>query len=292
LPLREGITTYFLPRFNLEAFAFAIHAFSITETAVVPPIITALLKLDPTQNSPLRSLRYIACAGAPMNAEVQARLYSRLSSNAIIAQCWGMTEIGLASTFRFDEKDMSGSVGRLLPNMELKIVDENGQIVRKEGGRGEAYLRSPGLFNGYRNDPEANSTAFDPDLFYRTGDRVFVTNGKIFIDGRVKDIMKVNGWQVSPSELENILLEYPGIIDAAVSGIVRSGADGIEEVLPKAFVVCRRLSSKESVRSVTADELTSFMASKVVSYKRLTGGVEFVDRIPRSSVGKILRRQL
>jgi acyl-coenzyme A synthetase/AMP-(fatty) acid ligase len=120
MPLRRGITTYFLRRFNLSDFADQVYRYSITDTAVVPPIITALLKLDPARHYLLRSLRYMICAGAPMDALLQAKLYAQLAPDAVIAQCWGTTETGWIALFGSHEKDSSGSVGRLLPNVHLK----------------------------------------------------------------------------------------------------------------------------------------------------------------------------
>ena len=120
MPLRRGFTTYFLQRFNLIEFADRVHQYSITDTAVVPPIITALLKLEYTQHYLLKSLRYVVCAGAPMDAHVQAKLYDQLAPEAVVTQCWGTTETGWNTLFSPQEKDTSGSVGRLLPNVELK----------------------------------------------------------------------------------------------------------------------------------------------------------------------------
>jgi 4-coumarate--CoA ligase len=166
------------------------------------------------------------------------------------------------------------------------------------------------LFKGYRDNPQATANAFDVDGFYRTGDRVFVKDGKVFIDGRTKDIMKVKGWQVSPAELENILLQHPAVADVAVVGFVVYHTDAVEEVLPKAFVVRKTRKAKTRGNGVGGggtgegegdvvipylvdeEELVEFVAGKVVSYKRLTGGVEFIEEIPRSSAGKVLRKKL
>lgn len=120
MPLRRGIPTYFLRKFGFREFVESIHRHSITDTAVVPPIITALLKLPPTEHYLLRSLRYMVCAGAPMNAEIQTKLYSQLQPEAVVAQCWGATELGWITLFSPYEKDTSGSVGRLLPTVKIK----------------------------------------------------------------------------------------------------------------------------------------------------------------------------
>ena len=122
-----------------------------------------------------------------------------------------------------------------------------------------------------------------------------------------KDIIKVKGWQVSPAELESVLLQHPQVIDVAVIGVNRQNKDDIEETLPRAFVVrkeyqtnggdlCDYISPPQTPdlpsTQVTEAELQAFVASRVTSYKKLTGGVEFVNKIPRSNTGKILRRLL
>ena len=120
LPLHRGIRTYFLRRFALKEFTDTVYRYSITDTTVVPPIVTTLRKLSPADKHLLRSLRYIICAGAPMNVPVQAKLYDQLAPEAVVAQCWGTTETGWISLFNTREKDNSGSVGKLLPNVRLK----------------------------------------------------------------------------------------------------------------------------------------------------------------------------
>lgn len=287
LPLRTGIPTYFLPRFRLDDYVEAVGRFKITDCAVVPPIVTTLLSLDHDQYVKLQSLRYVICAGAPMNADVQNRLYRLLSPKVTIGQCWGATEAGWITLFGADEKDYSGSVGRLLPNSELKIVDEvTGSIIDKEGIAGEALIRSTSIFKRYQGNQEASANAIDEEGFYRTGDKVWIKDGKVFIGGRIKDTMKVNGWQVSPEELEEVIMRHQKVIDCAVTGVIRKDTAGVDQTLPRAFVVIARGTE------ISEEEIKSFVAAQVVGYKRLTGGVAFVSHIPRNPTGKILRRLL
>jgi len=120
MPLRQGTPTYFLPRFDMQLFTDKVFEYSITDVAVVPPIISSLLRLPRSKHYQLGSLRYIVCAGATMNANLQSKLYDILSPEAVVAQCWGMTEVGWITSFARYEKDVSGSVGRLLPGVELQ----------------------------------------------------------------------------------------------------------------------------------------------------------------------------
>lgn len=283
LPLRLGITTYFLPRFEPATFTRAIETFQITDAAIVPPILTALLNL-PDGNSSLKSLRYVLCAGAPITSDIQTKLYRLLNADAVIAQVWGTTEVGWITMFGPSEKNESGSVGRLLPGVQLKIDSSTGN-----SGTCEALVCSLTSFTGYLHNEGATADAFDVDGFYHTGDLISVRDGKVYVEGRMKEIMKVNGWQVSPTEIENVLLEHEQIADAAVDGIACVLEDGLEVTKPRAYVV--RVQT-HGVQDLTEETITKYISQKMISYKRLTGGVIFVDAIPRNATGKILRRLL
>ena len=120
LPLREGHTTHIMKRYRAEQYLKYIDRYGITETAMVPPMVLEFLALQPSQQEALSKLRYVWCAGAPLAANPQSRIADCLGPGAIFSQVWGMSEIGWITTFHFPESDRSGSVGRLLPNMEAK----------------------------------------------------------------------------------------------------------------------------------------------------------------------------
>jgi acyl-coenzyme A synthetase/AMP-(fatty) acid ligase len=226
-----------------------------------------------------------------------------LHPEANVAQCWGTTEAGWHTLFDWNEKDTSGSVGRLLPNVDIKLLDDNESSIPSEDEVGEALIRSPGMFRRYIGDQQASSEAFHSDGFYRTGDFAFVRDGKVFYTGRRKEIMKVNGWQVSPIEVETVLLEDPRIVDAAVYGVSCDNGQGIWQTTLCAFVVRSLLESvnakdqssdephEEAVHKLTEEDVKKFVASRLISYKHLKR-VSFVKRIPRSPTGKILRSRL
>ncbi len=295
--------TYFLPKFNLPDFLQAVHKFNITDSPVVPPIVGTLAHLSGGEGQQLRSLRYVICAGATLNSRAQTRLSERLHPEANVAQCWGTTEAGWHTLFDWNEKDTSGSVGRLLPNVDIKLLDDKQNNIKSEDEVGEALIRSAGMFHRYVGDHQASSEAFDRDGFYRTGDFAFVRDGKVFYTGRRKEIMKVNGWQVSPIEVETVLLEDPRIADAAVCGVSCDNGQGIWQTTLCAYVVRNFLESvnangrlsdepnEEAVHKLSEEDVKKFVASKLISYKHLKR-VSFVKRIPRSPTGKILRSRL
>lgn len=284
LPLRLGITTYFMPRFYPDVFDEAIRKYAITDVPVVPPILSTLSQMGDRMGWKLSSLRRVICAGSKMNSEVQRSFQQYMHKDCRTLQCWGTTETGWLTLTPETELDQTGSVGRLAANTKLKLVAGDGTIITKEGVQGEALVKSPSMMLGYRANPVANESAFDADGFYRTGDRVLYKDGRVFIEGRIKDVMKVKGWQVSPEELEEKLLTHPKVLDCAVVSITTQDRAGSEQTKPRAYVV--------GSHGVQADELSKFLSERVVSYKQLTGGIIFVESIPRNPAGKILRRLL
>lgn len=151
---------------------------------------------------------------------------------------------------------------------------------------GELWCRGPNVMKGYWRNPKATAQTLTPDGWLKTGDVAYVDeNGMFFIVDRIKELIKVKGNQVAPAELEALLLEHPGIADAAVIGMPTE--DGDEK--PRAFVIRQVGPVGEKL---TEQDVKAFVENKVVRYKRLAGGVEFVDVIPKNPSGKILRRQL
>lgn len=183
----------------------------------------------------------------------------------------------------------SNAVGELNANCEAMIMSESGShevTGRGPTARGELWVRGHNVMKGYWKNEKATQEIMAPDGWLKTGDIAYVDkDGKFFIVDRIKELIKVKGNQVAPAELEALLLEHPAVADAAVIGIPT--ADGDES--PRAFVV--RQSDALSQR-IQAHDLTQFVKEKVVSYKRLTGGIEWVASIPKNPSGKILRRQL
>ena len=267
----------------------AIETQAITDIPVCPPIVGVLSQLPVSEQHRLRSLRCVISAGAALPAFAQNKLSDILAPGAVVTQCWGTTEAGWHTLGDLLETDRTGSVGRLIPNAQLKLVGDNGELVIEEGKSGEAFIKTSTLFSGYLGNPEANKESFSRDGFYRSGDQMYVQGGNLYYTDRVKDTMKVKGWQVSPTELETVLLQHPCIVDAAVVGVTRSNTLGIPETFPTAYVVC---SGGDHASPLQGEDVKAFVAARVISYKRITGDVVFVQQIPRSPSGKILRRNL
>ncbi|WP_416520122.1 4-coumarate--CoA ligase family protein [Streptomyces achromogenes] len=285
-PLRKGATVVVLPRFDLETFLATIERHRITGLYVAPPIVLALAKHPAVGRYDLSSLEYVISAAAPLDARL-ARACSERLGLPPIGQAYGMTELSpgthVVPLDRLREAP-AGTVGRLLPGTEMRIVslDDPGRDLGP-GEPGEILIRGPQVMKGYLGRPDATAALIDPDGWLHTGDVGHTdADGWLFVVDRVKELIKYKGYQVAPAELEALLLTHPGIADAAVIGA--RDADGNE--IPHAFVVRR-----PGADGPAEDEILGFVAERVAPYKRVRR-ITFTDTVPRAASGKILRRQL
>ena len=174
----------------------------------------------------------------------------------------------------------------MFPNMKAKYISSEGQELGP-GEAGELWLSGPNIFKGYWKNEEATKDAITSDGFFKTGDVGFQDkNNNFYITDRVKELIKYKGFQVAPAELEGKLMDHPAINDVAVIGI--NDEEQHTEV-PRAYVVA---SDKNKTNEKDAEEIVQWLGGKVANHKRLRGGVRFIDEIPKSAAGKILRRLL
>jgi acyl-CoA synthetase (AMP-forming)/AMP-acid ligase II len=278
--LYQGATIVMLQRFELEPFLQTLQDYAVTLTHVVPPIILALSKNPVVANYDLSKLKTIFSGAAPLDEHLTRACMQRL--NCEIRQGYGMTETSpVTHSSPADPAQVKfGSVGLAAPNTECKIIDlETGESLgpNKEG---EVCVRGPQIMMGYLNRPEATAATIDPDGWLHTGDIGYVDDdGHFYIVDRAKELIKYKGFQVPPAELEALLLMHPCVADAAV---IPYPDDEAGEV-PKAFVVLKG--------EVPAEELMNFVAGRVAPHKKIRK-LEFIEKIPKSPSGKILRRLL
>jgi 4-coumarate--CoA ligase len=193
-----------------------------------------------------------------------------------------MTELSPVSHATPEGRFKPGSSGITVPNTEVRVVDPATGDDRDTGEEGELWVRGPQVMKGYLNNEEATRHTIDQDGWLHTGDIAVVDDDDhVSIVDRVKELIKYKGFQVPPAELEALIVSHPKVLDVAVIGI----PDDEAGELPKAFVVAAPGSD------ITAEELQEYVAEHVSSYKRIRM-VEFVDEIPKSPSGKILRRLL
>jgi len=277
--LRRGLTLVTMPRFELDEFLRLLQDCRITSAFVVPPIVLALAKHPLVDKYDLSALRRVGSGAAPMDGELESACARRLGCT--VGQGWGLTETSpVVTTNFFDPDPRPGTVGVPLPNTELLVVDPLSGEEKLRDEVGELLVRGPQVMKGYLNNPEATTAMIDPEGWLHTGDLGYAdSDGFIYVVDRVKELIKYKGMQVAPAELEAVLLSHPKITDAAV---IRHPDPEAGEV-PKAFVV-RREPLDEA-------EVMAWVAARVAPHKKVRI-VEFIDEIPKSPSGKILRRIL
>jgi acyl-CoA synthetase (AMP-forming)/AMP-acid ligase II len=274
--LLQGSTIVTMPRFEPEAFLKAIQDHRITRLYAVPTMVVMLAKSPLVDRYDLSSVRLIVSGGAALDPAISRLCEQRLGCR--VGQGYGLTE-GLPSFMQHDDA-APGSVGRNAPGIECKIVDiaTGGELGPNRDG--EILYRGPHVMKGYLSAPEVTAKTLEPDGFLHTGDLGHVDdNGELFIVDRIKELIKYKGQQVSPVELEALLVSHPKVADAAVIGVPDEDASE----LPKAFVVAKE--------PATPEEIMAYVAERVAPYKKIRR-VEFIDQIPRTPVGKIERRSL
>jgi 4-coumarate--CoA ligase len=278
--LSFGATAVTMPRFDLEQFLGILQEHRITHAYLVPPIVLALAKHPVVDDYDLSALQRVVSGAAPLGADVADEAARRIGAE--IVQGYGLTETSPVTHATPPGMAKAGSIGVTISNTECRVIDpETGEDL-DVGEDGEIWIRGPQVMAGYLNNPEATSITIDEDAWLHTGDIGHVdADGHFYIVDRLKELIKYKGFQVPPAELEAVLLTHPDVADAAVIPILDVEAGE----LPKAFVVLK------PGRSVTAGALMEFVAGHVAHYKWIRA-VEFLDEIPKSASGKILRRVL
>jgi 4-coumarate--CoA ligase len=278
--LAWGGTLVTLPRFELEASLRLMAEHRMDKVMVVPPLVLALAKHPLVDSYDLSALRTIMSAAAPLGVELASACAARL--NCEVMQGYGMTELSPITHLTAPGQSRLGAVGKTVPLTECLIVDPDTQEAMAVDQPGELWVRGPQVMQGYLNNPEATSRTITPEGWLRTGDLARIdADGFLWILDRVKELIKVKGFQVAPAELEAILFGHPEIGDCAVIG----QPDDEAGERPIAFIV-RKPGSE-----VTEAAIIAHLAPQVATYKHLAG-VRFVDTIPKTASGKILRRQL
>lgn len=306
-----GHTTVVFPKWNFEHLLTKISEHKISILHIVPPMAVEFVNSSSliSKSYPLvrTYIKGIMSGAAPLSASLSKQLVSELDCS--IWQAYGLTETSPINTFpAFDLKTYdSESVGWLMPGLEARLVDtSDGTDLHGCNVAGEMWLRGPNVMTGYLKNETATAETFAPAVasssassatpvtaphnqWLRTGDLALVSpNGQWYIVDRFKELIKSNGFQVAPAELESVLLSHPEVIDVAVTGIYVP-EKGTE--MPRAFVVLRASDPHNSAR-VDPLSVKHWFDSRVSKHKRLWGGLVVVDVVPKTASGKIQRRLL
>jgi acyl-CoA synthetase (AMP-forming)/AMP-acid ligase II len=280
-PFYMGGPVYWMPRFDFAQFLKYNAEHRITFFFTVPPIYLLIAK-SPAVTDQFQTLEIAISGAAPLGKELQHAASQKLGGpDCFISQTWGLSETtGSATIMPMGINDDTGSVSALIPNMLARIVDDDGKDV-EPGKPGEALVQGPVVCKGYYENEAANRESFTGNWFH-TGDIAEFRNGLFYVVDRKKELIKYKGLQVAPAELEALLINHSDILDAAVIGIDTD--DGTNEV-PRAYVVADK-------NKISGEAIVEYVKRNVASHKQLRGGVVFLDAIPKSPSGKILRKDL
>ncbi|KAL1362403.1 hypothetical protein AAHE18_03G078700 [Arachis hypogaea] len=275
-----------MEKFEMRAMLELVEKQRVSVVMAVPPLVVALSKNPAVEEYDLSSIRMVMSGGASLANDIEEAFHSRLA-RAILRQALGMTESGpvISMSLSFAKYSMttkSGSCGSVIRNAEMKIIDPLTGSSLPRNISGEICIRGQQIMKGYLNNEKATAEAIDKEGWLHTGDIGYVDDDdELFVVDRLKELIKFKGFQVAPVELEVLLMTHPSIQDAAVV----PQKDDVAGEVPVAFVV------RSSNDPITEDAIKDFIAKQVVFYKRLHR-VIFIDAIPKSSIGKILRKEL
>lgn len=278
--LRAGATIITMPRFDLEQFLQLHQQYGVTRSFVAPPIVVALAKHPIVDNYDLSHVSQVFSGAAPLSAELAEEASTRLGCEVV--QGYGMTEASPVTQLTPIGQFKPGSVGVTVGGTEVQIIEPDSGESLGIDSDGEVWIRGPQVMLGYLNNPSATAATVDEDGWLHTGDIGHLdSDGHLFIVDRLKELIKYNGFQVPPAELEALLLTHPSVADAAVVGLPDETAGEI----PVGYVVLR------PGHEVTPEDVQAFVAERVATYKQVRQ-LHIVEEIPKSASGKILRRIL
>ncbi|KAL0464018.1 UNVERIFIED_CONTAM: 4-coumarate--CoA ligase 1 [Sesamum latifolium] len=284
--LRFGAAILIMQKFDIVPLLELIQKYKVTIGPFVPPIVLEIAKSPVVDKYDLSSVRTVMSGAAPLGKELEDAVRIKFP-NAKLGQGYGMTEAGpvLAMCLAFAKEPFeikSGACGTVVRNAEMKILDVETGASLPRNQPGEICIRGDQIMKGYLNDPEATKRTIDKEGWLHTGDIGFIDDDdELFIVDRLKEIIKYKGFQVAPAELEALLLNHPSIADAAVVSM----KDEKTGEVPVAFVV------KSNGSIITEDDIKQFISKQVIFYKRIKR-VFFIEAIPKSPSGKILRKDL
>jgi long-chain acyl-CoA synthetase len=275
-----GATQVAMARFDMVDYCTLVERHRATVCFIVPPIVLGLAMSPEVDKHDFSSVRFFFTGAAPLAPDPARRMIQRIGKPLI--QGYGLTETSPVTHANPFEATVLESIGPVVPGTEDKIVDlETGTKTLRDGEVGEICVRGPQVMRGYWNKPQDTADVIR-DGWFHTGDVGRRDDkGYVFIVDRKKEFIKYKGFGVGPAEVEAVLCEHPAVADAGVIGKPNEEAGEI----PKAFVQLR-----PNARA-TADELIAFVKERISDYKRVRE-IEFIEKVPRTASGKILRREL
>lgn len=279
VPIMLGASVFAIPRFSPAAVVKSVAENGVTLMMAIPSMYAAILKSKSATAESFRSIKLAISGGEPLSDRVRARFEERYK--VILKQGYGLTETSPVISVSSAKHFRDGTVGRLIRNVEVRIVDENDRDL-PAGEEGEIYVRSPGVMKGYYHKPEETAKVIDADGWFRTGDiGRLETDRYLSITGRAKDMLIIGGENVFPREIEAALEAVEGVLQVAVIGM----ADDLRGEVPVAFVMPEPHAQldEQSLRIIARQSLAGYKVPR---------RIEIRDDLPTGPTGKILKRRL
>jgi acyl-CoA synthetase (AMP-forming)/AMP-acid ligase II len=278
-----------LPGFDLLDVLGAIQTYKMGRLWMVPPMVVGMIKAAAVAGKfDLSSVTTVVVGASNLTRDVTDQ-FKKLFNHCDLVQGYGLTEAAVAVCFQNPHDIMFGACGNLFLGYEARLVDGEGKEVTECDRAGELHLRSPSVMLGYLDNDEATKEAFSKDGWLRTGDLFELRMSEmghqhLFIVDRLKELIKVRGIQVSPTELEARLARHPLVADSVVVPIPNEAAGE----LPIAFVVRTAEGKAQDEKTLKAD-IHAYFNAGMADHKRLAGGIEFVDSLPKTATNKTQR---
>jgi len=282
LCLSRGVKVVTLPKFEPETFLKTLETYQPSYTALVPPLVNFLSTSSAVQKSHLSSFKFVVGGAASFGTAMIEKFRDAAKPHSFtFKEGFGLTETSPLVIAQPNRDQIDGACGHLAPSTIAKIVDIESGKTLGPNEPGELLIAGPQVMQGYyKNKTATKNTIIDGWLY--TGDLAMCNEqGLFFIIDRLKELIKVKGFQVSPSELEDVIRRHPGVVDVGVIGVPDERAGE----LPRAYVVRKN-------RSVSEQSIIEFVDEKVAPHKKLGAGVMFVETLPKNQTGKLLRREL
>jgi len=275
-----GTTLALMQRFHPFEFLKNIQRHKVSIFCIVPAMFVAILSLKEYEKFDLSCLRYAVVFGAPSSPALLKRFHSAYP-RALLANGWGMTETAAPNTISPPGDENIRSIGRFTPNIEVKIVDNEGNTL-SQNQRGELWVKGEVVMLGYFKENNLTKEVITGDGWFKTGDNAYYDDqGLFYITGRKKDMIKVAGEIVFPAEVEEKILTYPKIIEAAVIGV----PDSLRGEIPKAFVTVNK------DQALNEGEMRDYLKEHLAHFK-IPHSFEVVDNLPKNRTGKIDKTKL
>ena len=282
LGLHLGTKTVTVPKFEPELYLKALSTYKPTYLVLVPPLVSFLSTSPMVKASVLSSVVTVSGGAAPFGPALLEKFMAKCAPNAVkFREGLGMTESSPVTHIQPERNARLGGCGHPVPSTIAKVVDIDTGAALPPNTDGELLVAGPQVMQGYHGDEEATKATVVGGWLH-TGDIArYDEEGQFVIVDRLKELIKVKGLQVAPSELEDLIRRHPGVNDVAVVGV----PDDRAGELPRAYVVRKN-------RNVLEQDIINYVSEHAAPHKRLAAGVMFVETLPKNQTGKLLRREL